>query len=651
MRWFMPLFLCLTTSAAVTHVHVKERSDVLGGKEFGTAGAYERITATVYFAVDPKLPQNRAIRDIDLAPRNADGLVEFSADVDVLRPRDVSKGNGTLLMEVPNRGGKGMLARFNLAQGSLDPQTPAHFGDGWLLEQGYTLAWLGWQWDVPQKPGLLRLYAPIAKNAAGNPPVTGLVRSEYIPSRSGEKTMPLGDRDHMPYTPLESSMSKAKLAVRSNPGEAPRVLPESAWRWTPGRDAIEVEAGLEPGLLYEFTYEAQDPPLVGLGLAAFRDFASWARLDGSGIHVLGDMNGKLKRSLAFGISQSGRFLRTFLYYGFNEDEKGRKVFDGIWADVAGAGRGSFNHRFAQASRDGYPWFNVFYPTDLFPFTDSTQVDPAAGGADGLLARVKPATVPRIFYTNNSSEYWGRAASLIHTSPDGAADVAPPASTRIYFWAGTQHGPGAIRPKPQANALNGNPLDQRPFQRATLAALHAWVRDGQEPPPSRYPSLAAGELAPASRIALPKWLGVKPPEPRPARRLDFGPMFQAQGLITQEPPAVRGEYPVLLPVPDEDGIDRGGIRLPQAAVPLGAFLGWNTRSASVGNAGRISSLEGSFVPLARDEILRRYADRTKYLERIAAETDRLIADRRLLPADKSLVLEQAAALWDHLMKQN
>jgi hypothetical protein len=406
---------------------------------------------------------------------------------------------------------------------------------------------------------------------------------------------------------------------------------------------------MEAGLMYELVYTAQDPPVTGLGLAAVRDFASWARLDGSGIHLLGDMKGSLKRSIAFGISQSGRFLRTFLYYGFNEDEKGRKVFDGIWADVAGAGRGSFNHRFAQASRDGYPWFNLLYATDLFPFADETLADPAGGAADGLLARVKPATMPRIFYTNNSTEYWGRAAALIHVTPDGKRDLTPPENVRIYYWAGSQHGPGSIRGTSTTLAYPPNSLDQRPFQRATLDALQEWIRDGKAPPEPVYPKLSAGELVAPAQWKPPAGFNTPlPVSARVARQMDFGPDFAAKGVVSKEPPGLGMSYPVLIPQADADGNDTGGVRLPEAAVPLGVYTGWNTRAPKLGGQGNMSALAGSFFAFPKEEILKRYQSRENWLALVGGRTDDLIAQRRVLANDRAAVLERAGRLWDAVM---
>ncbi len=639
------LMLPMLASAALTRVYVMERSDVLGGKPLGPAGAYERIIAKAQFELDPKLPANRAIRDLELAPRNERGMVEFTADLYVLKPMDPAKGNGTLLFEVSNRGGKGMLGRFQYAAGSNDPRTEAQFGDLSLMKQGYTLAWLGWQWDVPQRgeadAKLLRLDAPVARMAGET--ITGLVRSEFIPVKRAE-VMPLSDRDHLAYAAVADQGMEVTLSVRES-ANGPR-RPLSGWGFTADRTAIEMKTGFEPGRIYEVVYRAKEPRVQGVGLAAVRDFAAFMKYDGSALSVLGDQRQFLKRAIAFGISQSGRFLRTFLYYGFNADEKGRKAFDGVWADVAGAGRGSFNHRFAQASRDGYAHFNLFYPTDLFPFTDSAYADAATGFTDGVLAHLPEAAMPKIVYTNGGAEYWERAAALIHLTPDGKADAAVPGNVRIYSQSSTQHGVGLFPPRRNNTKYVVNPVDFRPFQRAVLSALHLWVKDGVEPPASRYPKLSEGQLVTVDRLKFPKLAGVTVPQrPKPAYRMDYGPDFAEKGIVTKEPPVLGAAFPVLVPQVDGDGLDLGGIRPPEVAVPLGTYTGWNLRAVEIGAPQELAGLTGSFFPFSPAEAKKRYGSLEGYLVKAGKAVDGLIAERFLLPEDKPRVMDRAKAMWE------
>lgn len=645
-RLALPLFLFLTVAAqaALTRVSVIERTDVLDGRSLGPAGAYERVIAKAHFALDPANPANKEIRDLALAPRNAQGLVEFTADLYVLKPRDPAKGNGTLLFEVSNRGGKGMLSRFQLAAGSDDPRTEAEFGDLSLMQQGYTLAWLGWQWDIPAGGAnanrKLRLDAPIATH--NGQAITGLVRSEFISSKT-VTVMPLSDRDHVTYPVVDVV---AQLNVRDAVNGVRAPIPTNAWRLNAARTAVEMPSGFQPGRLYELVYCAKDPRVMGVSLAAVRDFAAFMKYDGSGITLLGDQRQHIKRAIAFGISQSGRFLRTFLYYGFNTTEKGKKAFDGIWADVAGGGRGSFNHRFAQASRDGYAYFNTLYQTDLFPFTDLVTEDAATGWKGGILERTPEASMPRIVYTNGSNEYWARVAALIHVTPDGKSDAPVPPNVRIYCISGAQHGPGRVPPARESSRNLANPLDQRPFQRAILAALHEWVKDGAEPPPSTYPTLAAKTLTPLEQLRFPSAIAKPPARPARAWRADYGPEFESKGIVTIDPPKLGAPYPSLVPAVDAEGFDLGGIRLPEIAAPLGVYTGWNLRSADVGSPDEMTSgLLGSFFPYTTTTLQSRYGSRDAYLAKLSDAVDRLTSERWLLPDDKQRILTRAGQLWD------
>lgn len=637
------LFCALPLCAGVTSVELVERTDVLGGRAFGPAGPYERIIAKVRLAVDPNLPQNQAVRDLRLAPRNEQGLVEFSSDLYVLKPRDPAKGNGTLLFEVSNRGGKGILSRFDYARGSSDPRTEAEFGDLNLLDQGYTLVWVGWQWDVPPGEKQLRLDTPIATEDGRA--IRGLVRAEYIPTARTNR-MTLSDRGHATYAALDVP---ATLTVRPTVLGARKTIAKSQWKFTGDRTAVEMESGFQPGLIYEVVYTAENPRVEGLGLAAVRDTISFLKYGGVET-LLGDQRRFLKRSIGFGISQSGRFLRTFLYYGFNEDEKARKVFDGVWADVGGAGRGSFNLRFGQASRDGYAHFNTLYPTDVFPFSDIPQKDPVTGKEDGLLLAVSEATRPKIFYTNGSWEYWNRCAALVHVSVDGKIDAPLGPTTRLYVVSGSQHGPGRL-PETVASAQYPlNPNDHRPLQRALLEAMQAWLKDGTEPPPSHYPMITEEQLVRPEMVNWPKTMKAPLPEhPKEAYNISYGLDWAASGVVTIEPPKVGKAFPVLVPQVDADGNELGGIRMPEVAAPLGVFTGWNMRSAATGAPKEMAPTLGSFFAFDKAEIAKRYGDKAAYLVKVDAAADRMVKSRLLLERDRKHVLEHAAALWDFVEK--
>jgi hypothetical protein len=641
MRAILLLALCAATSpAALERIYVNERTDVLGGRPFGNAGPYERITGRAHFAVDPSLPANRIIVDLDKAARNAKGLVEFSADFHMLKPRDPAKGNGTALFEVLNRGNKVMLRHFNFGRISNDPQSEEELGDRFLLEQGYTLIWLGWQFDVPEQLGLMRLYAPRI------PGLTGLVRAEFVPA---ERTdfMPLSERNHVPYPVAD--MNSGALTVRERHDGERRPIARTQWKYD-GEGRIRVEGGLEPGRIYEFVYRAKDPAVVGLGPAAVRDLIAYLKYDG-GPMMLGDQRRFLKRAVGIGTSQSGRFLRTFLYQGFNADEKGRRVFDGVWPHVAGAGRGSFNFRFAQPSRDAQPLGNFFYPTDLFPFTDMEQTDAETGVIGGLLAKaVEQKVVPKIFYTNGSYEYWGRAASLIHTQP-------PAPESRIYFFTGTQHGPGSFPPSTKESEYPSNVNHYGYLMRALLVAFNEWLTTGREPPASSYPG--DDQLVRPGDLKFPAIPAIRAPaRAHTAYRVDYGPEFASAGVITREPPQVGKAFEALVPAVDDDGNETSGVRMPELVWPLGTYTGWNYRPDRTGAPSEMVAFIGSFLQFARTtaergtdprrSIEERYSSKAEYVARVAAAA-RSLADRRLLlDRDVAALEARAATMWDGIV---
>jgi hypothetical protein len=429
------------------------------------------------------------------------------------------------------------------------------------------------------------------------------------------------------------------------------------------RGKVWLEGGFEPGKIYEVVYVSENPPVVGVGAAAVRDVLSQLKYAGS--PELGIPKESIQRTLGFGSSQSGRFLRTFLYYGFNRDEANRKVFDGLMPHVAGGGRGSFNHRFAQPSRDAHPFVNFFYPTDIFPFSDAAQTDPESGLTDGLLTHnLKPEHRPKIFYTNSSYEYWGRAASLVHTTIDGKSDLAPPATTRIYLISGTQHGPSGFPPSTGIGQQRNNPMNYRWALRALLLALDRWVADGVEPPASRYPRIADGSLVAPEKLGFPKIPGVNySTRIHAAYRADYGPKFISDGIVSNQPPKIGSAFPMLAPAVDADGNETSGIRLPELQAPLATYTGWNLFNAKAGPTDEISSMAGSYIPLARSAAARkaagdprpsieeRYASREAYLGRVSEAALELAGDGYLLEQDIAEVLRRAAGHWDYLMSEN
>jgi alpha/beta hydrolase family protein len=652
-------------SARVVRVEIATRADVAGGKAFGDAGPYEKIVGRVFFAVSPGAPQNRRVVDLDRAPRNAGGEVEFSADLFLLKPKDMARSNGALLLEISNRGGKGILSIVNGGRPGLDPSDEADFGDGFLMRRGFVVAWLGWQFDVHGDG--VRLHAPIARNPDGTA-ITGLVRSDFNPDVAMDE-MPLGHwiagrigGDE--YPAADPRDPRNALTVRDRP-EAPRqVIPRDRWafaheaggRVEPSDRFVRLRSGrFEPGRIYELVYVAKDPAVQGLGLAGVRDFVSHLKHDAGAV-------ARVERAYSVGISQSGRFLRHLLHDGFNEDEAGRKALDGVIAHVAGAGRGSFNQRFAQPSRDAQPTSAIFYPTDLFPFSDAKATDPATRATGSVLDGTTAPFRPKLFLTNTSYEYWSRGASLVHTTlGPRPADLEPTADVRIYLLAGLQHFTGAFPPRRDdrgaAPRFPTNPNPVRWFWRALLVALDEWVRAGAAPPPSAFPRIADGTLVAPGALEFPSVPGVKPPAPYEPFVLDFGPRFARAGIVERQPPAVKGTYRVLVPRVDEAGNDLGGVRPPELEAPLAAYTGWNYRAPAIGAPWARISFLGSYLALPRSaedrrasgdprrSIEERFPSRERYLEAYAAAARELVRRRFLLEEDLPAVLERGAREWE------
>ena len=645
---------------SATALEIQSRGLVLDGQPFGAAGAYEKLAGTLRFAVDPAHPLHAGICDLDRAPRNAVGRVEFAADFALLRPVDPARGNGGLLLDVPNRGRKIALAMFNSAVRAADPGAREDFGNGFLMRHGWTVAWVGWQPDVPRIDGLMALDVPRARGAGG------LVRCEFRPNTRAD-VLPLADRYHIPHPAAEVDDPGARLSVREHVGAPAAAVPRTAWRFArrvDGRLVVDaghahLEGGFTPGRIYDLVYRAADSPVFGLGLLAVRDtvaFLRWAPA------VAGNpCAGTLERACVFGVSQSGRFLRHLLYLGLDEDEQGRMVFDAVVPHVAGARRGEFNLRFGQPSLNAQESVG-----SLFPFTDEIQTDPVTGQRDGLLARVAArGRRPRIVTINTSAEYWRGDASLVHTDVAGRHDVEPPADGRLYLFAGAQHTPGAL-PPPPADANTGgrgihpfNVVDYAPLLRAALVNLDRWVREGVEPPSSVFPRLAdgtavTGESTAARFARIP---GVRFPDrlARPAR-LDFGPEI-ARGIASELPPKIGAQYPTYVPAVDADGNETVGIRPVEVAAPLATFTGWNPRHPEQGAPGDLMSMMGSTLSFprtrqereqrgdARASIEERYGSRAGYLAAARAAAEALVAARHALAEDVEAMVERAAEGWD------
>lgn len=646
------LVLTMTARADLRELQIVKREPYAKGRSFGDAGPYEMITGIARFAVDPRHRRNAAIVDLKHAAAAADNLVHFEADFYVLAPKDASKANGAALYDVNNRGNKLALGMF---------------GDSFLLGRGFTVIGCGWIGELTPGDGRLLLNAPLATEKGK--PIRGVVRYETWTDRPADWAWLSSARaNHGVYPPVTDGV----LTWRQREGDRRVVLPREQWSLerlpipkvensvagTLPPIRLKVRGGLRPGYLYELVCEAEGPIVQGLGFAAVRDFVSFLRHETGSGNPMRTAKGTpvITRAHGFGVSQSGRFLRHFLYEGFNADEKGRNVFDGMMPHVAGGGLGSFNHRFAQPTRHNGQHENHLYPADVFPFAYGDATDPFTKRTDGVLRRLRaddPKLLPRIMHTHSTAEYWHRSGSLVHTTPLGDRDVAVPDEVRIYAIGGTQHGPASDPPKPGNGDHLPNPGDYRPVLRALLVALDAWVKDGTAPPPSVYPRIDAGTLVRPTQAdtGFPSLPGVRFPEviQRPPF-LNFGPAFEKKGIITVEPPEVRGRYVVLVPGSDRDGNDVGTILPPEVAVPLATYTGWNLRRREVGAEGMLANLMGSYVPFARTKeerqasgdprpsIAERYGSFDRYRRRYAVGCAELVRRRLLLPDEAERLIE-------------
>ncbi len=608
------------------------------------------------------LAANRRITDVELAPRNAQGHVAWTSDVSVLLPVDRAWCSGRVLLDVVNRGNTVAVPNFNRATrpafgpGS-DPNPPIDVGDGFLMKRGWVVISCGWQGDLPRVPGLIGMRTPEARDARGGP-LRGRMYSQ-LQSPTPVADFLLSDRGHVPYGAADLEEKDALLTVRDQPDGPATPIPRERWRFADAGH-IRLEGGFEKGRLYQITYTVEGAPVQGLAMAALRDAVGWLK---HGTEAEGNpAPGRLRWAYAYGRSQTGRLLRTLIYEDLNLDEQGREALDGVIANVAGGMRGEFNQRFGQNSKDRN---NMM--AHLFPFTDQPSVDPETGTKDALHARLDArGSRLRVFYTNTSAEYYRGDASLIHTDPDGSRDVAHGPYTRVYHYAGTEHGLG-IWPPTDSQVAPADPTgpversqhlrsvaDYAVLLRANLVSLDRWVVEGIEPPPSRHPRVADGTAVEPSRLAadfarIP--VARYPRHNARPRRLDWSTL----------PPRPGTAFGTLVSAVDADGNEVGGIILPELAVPLAAHTGWNLRHPDIGGAEQLLMFAGSTLPFARTRgereavgdprpsIEERYASRADYLERVRQAAVELAGEGYLLEADIPLSVAAGARLWDHFTR--
>ena len=614
-------------SAEVSRVEMTSRRDAAGGHSFGPAGVYERLAGKIYFLIDPANKRNQVVADLDKAPKNSAGKIEMSADLVIFKPRDPSRGNGIALFDIVNRGG---TVALNVFSGPVTATPDGEVGDGFLLSRGFTIVQVGWEFDA-RREGAIRIDLP---TAAG---VTGLVRATFIPN--DRKATTVGDL--VGYTPSDPASPQNTLRVRPKLGADWVTVPRE--KWTLSGNTVTLQGGFEPGQTYELSYVAVNPPVAGLGFAAVRDVAAWVK-------YAPDAASSAKYAFAFGSSQTGRWLRDFLYEGFNTDERNRQVFDAVIPHKAGAGGVVLDQRWST------PTSLLMESATHFPFSDRKQRDPVTAIEEGLLENPRAAEhQPKIFYTYSDTEYWERSVALAHTTPDGSKDIALPDNVRLYHFAGTPHNIGKFPPAAGNGETPDNPVNYEVAMRALIVAMEKWVRDGVAPPPSRYPRLQDGTLVRAADVAFPSLRGVSSP------RKIFGGVRGLNRLLTKD--GAGTPLPLLVPQVDRDGNPVGGLRLPDIAVPLATYTGWNFRNSAIGGTEQLFPLIGAYVPFAatktereqagdsRLSIQQRYPSREQYLKLVEEAAAPLVKEGYLLADDVSKITKRAGDHWDLLTRRS
>ena len=642
---------------------ITSRVPYAGDRRFGLVGAYEQVDGTAHFAADPMHPANAPICDLKLAPRNAAGQVEFTADLSVVLPVAAAQANGRCIVELPNRGRRRVVAMMNGAPPDAAVGPQAHPGDGFLFAHGYSVASIGWQWDVDPSPELLGLAAPSAMQ--GSKPIRGETMVEIRPNERGTTRL-LADRIHRPLPAAPGEQYDARLLMRDWEDGEDTLIPRSRWRFAretsagavePSSQHVWLEGGFEPGRIYQLVYQTNLAPVAGLGLLAARDVAAFLRAPSTtnpGRHGFQTL-------ILYGISQTGRMQRHFLSLGLNRCEDGSRAYDGFHVHIAGARRGAFNHRFAQPSNQTTPlWGHVF------PFADVATSDPLTGRSGGLLDRLATAgDLPKIISTDSAAEYWRGDAALAHIDTMGQHDLPEHPLTRRYLFAGAQHTPGYLgqsRTNPGTGTIARyqlNVLNYLPLHRAAFINLDRWISADVDPPQSRHPGLGdatavAREVVLAAFARLP---GLTPPDPQRLpciRTVDMGG-DEATGIGRY--PAQEGAfYPALVSAVDADGNETAGIRMPDITVPVGTHAGWNPRDPITGSPEQIVPMNGLTLWFAPDEATRvasgdprrslaeRYRDETDYAAKVRAAAVQLVAERYLLAEDVEHVVEMAVARY-------
>ncbi len=629
--------------ARVTELNIVAVEPFADGATYGNTGAYERVRGTFKGELDPADARNKVIVNIDKAPRNAAGRVDYEADFFLLRPAEASRGNGKLIYDVTNRGRKYIHWRLMDAKPAStavanDPRTAADAGNGLFLRDGYTIVWSGWDPDAPRSNNGMGMKPVIATDNGA--PIVRTIRDELV---NGTRSA-LRDTFRLTHEAASLDPSQAKLTVRRRESDTRAAVPSDGWAYVNPREIrLQPEGSKpEPGSIYEFHYPAKNPRVLGIGFAATRDLMSFLRFEKA--DAKGNANpagANMRAALGFGVSQSGRFLRDFVHQGFNQDENQRKVFDGLLAHTAGVGGVFLNAGFGQPARTNTQFEDHAMPENAFPFSTAAMKDPVTGRSGSLMRG--DGFDPLWIETNTSTEYWQKGASLLVTTPLAESDVTLPANVRAFLIAGTQHGGQAwMTSRPGKCVNSNNPHSPTPALRALLVALSAWV-DGKAPPPSRTPRLGDGTLLPVNALKFPEIPGIVV-----ARKVNqFGVL---KDWVKPEMD-MRQPYQVRIPAVDHDGNETSGIRLTDIAVPLGTYTGWNLYKAPYVE-GELCDRDGTFAPFAataaernakgdpRPSLEERYGSHAAYVQKVAEAAAQLVAGRVLLQEDAERLIARA-----------
>ena len=665
LRLFIALFLlsALVAQARIVRIEITSRqSPTFEGKAFGSVGAYEKLRGKAYGELDPNSPPLASITDLKLAPRNARGMVEYSMDIYILKPIDLNRGNHKLFLEVNNRGGK-LFGGFNKSSGGNDPTTAANAGDAFLMNRGYTLVWNGWDPSATQTGNNLTISVPIARNSDGSA-ITGPSYEYIVYDNATSTTYPLA------YPAATLTKSQTALTVREHLQDSPTVVPADGWEYVDERTIRLLPAGtpFRQSAIYEFTYTARDPIVAGIGFAATRDFVSFLR------HATADDFGHpnplandIRFTFSFAISQPARYLNDFQTLGFNADEQGRRVLDGIENWMGGGSGIGLNVRFAQPARTERNRQNHLYPEALFPFAYPVLTDSLSGKTAGRIAACSTTlTCPNVFEINSANEYWVKAASLLHTDTKGH-DLPDPETVRFFLVSGAQHGTGKADARGTCQQFQ-NPTNAEPLLRALFVALDDWVTKGIDPPQSAVPRWSAG-----TAVAATPRVGVQTGRvPQAALgwptipdvtytglittryHLNFGPS-SGQGILTQYPPKLDGQpvYLTFVSKVDQDGNEVAGIRLPPVAAPTATTTGWALRRTDFGeNEGcegagqnipfKLTKADRLAANDPRLSLEERYHTHEGYVTAVRRSVQDLLKQRFLLAEDAQAYIQNAEA---------